>query len=94
MSISKEQIEHLANLDRLDISEKEKEKFSDQISSVLDYFEQLSELDTENVAPLDHVFDLKNVTRPDEVKAPFSEDKVLAEAPEIEKRQIKVKKVL
>jgi aspartyl-tRNA(Asn)/glutamyl-tRNA(Gln) amidotransferase subunit C len=87
-------IEHLARLARLDISEDEKKKYSGQISAILDYFSQLNELDTDGVEPLAHVFDLKNVTRPDKEVSVFSADKTLAEAPELEKRQIKVPTVL
>lgn len=90
MAISKEHIEHLAALARLDITEKEKETYAEQISAVLDYFEQLKELDTKNVEPLCHVFDLLNITREDKTRLIFSADRVLAEAPELEKNQIKV----
>ena len=93
MTITKEHIEHLANLARLDISEAEKEKYAEQISAILDYFEQLKELDTTGVEPLAQVFDLKNVKRADVAARLYSPDKVLAEAPELEKRQIKVKGV-
>lgn len=94
MVISQDHIEHLAKLARLGITEAEKKKYAKQISSILDYFEQLKEIDTKNVAPMAHVFGLKNVTQEDKVKQYFSQEKVLAEAPEIEKKQIKVKKVL
>jgi len=93
MPISKEHIEHLANLARLDITDKEKEKYADQISSILNYFEQLKEVETGDVEPLCHVFDLQNVYREDKPQLVCSADKVLAEAPELEKRQIKVKAV-
>ena len=93
MAISKEYIEHLANLARLDITEKEKGKYAEQISSILNYFEQLKELDTKNVEPLSHVFDLRDIVREDVVSQPISVDNVLAEAPELEKRQIKVRAV-
>jgi aspartyl-tRNA(Asn)/glutamyl-tRNA(Gln) amidotransferase subunit C len=94
MVISQDHIEHLAKLARLGITEAEKKKYAKQISSILDYFEQLKEIDTKNVAPMAHVFGLKNVVQEDKVKQSFSQEKVLAEAPEIEKKQIKVKKVL
>lgn len=94
MVISQDHIEHLAKLARLGITEAEKKKYAKQISSILDYFEQLKEIDTKNVAPMAHVFGLKNVVQEDKVKQPFSQAKVLAEAPELEKKQIKVKKVL
>jgi len=90
MIITKAQLEHLARLARFDIKEEEKEKYAEQISAILDYFKELNELDTTGVEPLTHVFDLENVLRPDTIKENFSADKVLAEAPAIEKRQIKV----
>ena len=93
MTISKEQIEHLANLSRLDVTEKEKGKFSEQISLILDYFEKLNELDVEGVEPLAYVTDLNNVARADKTDDFCTSDKVLAEAPELEKRQVKVKPV-
>ena len=94
MVVSEEHIEYLANLAHLGLTEKEKSKYAEQISSILDYFKKLEELDTNGVEPLAHVFDLKNVVREDKVKQIFSEEKVLAEVPEIEKKQIKVKSVL
>jgi len=94
MVISQDHIEHLAKLARLGITEDEKKKYAKQISSILDYFEQLKEVDTKNVAPMAHVFGLKNITQEDKAKQYFSQEKVLAEAPQIEKKQIKVKKVL
>ena len=93
MAVSKEQIEYLANLARLDVTEKEKEKYADQMSAILNYFEELKELDTENVEPMAQVFEMSNISRADKVRKPFSADKVLAEAPELEKRLIKVKAV-
>lgn len=94
MKIDKSQIEHLAKLARLEIAEEEKKKYSEQISAILDYFVQLNELDTEEVEPLSHVFDLNNITRQDKESLIFSADKTLAEAPELERRQIKVPPVL
>ncbi len=93
MNINKEHIEHLANLARLGITEEEKEKYAEQISSVLDYFTELNELNTDNVEPLTHVFELENVVRPDKEVRTVEADKVLAEAPELEKKQVKVKAV-
>ena len=90
MVISKVQLEHLARLARFDIKEEEKEKYAEQVSAILDYFKELNELDTEGVEPLAHIFDLDNVTRADEVKENFSADTVLAEAPALERKQIKV----
>ena len=94
MSIDRIQIEQLAHLARLDITEEEKSRYADQISSLLDYFGQLSELNTDRVEPLAQVFESDNIVRPDVVAQGFSEDAVLAEAPDLEKRQIKVPSVI
>jgi len=88
------QIEHLAHLARLGITQEEKKKFSQQISAILEYFIQLEQLETQGVAPLAQVFDSGNVTREDKAKILFSRDSALSEAPEMEKNQIKVKLVL
>jgi aspartyl-tRNA(Asn)/glutamyl-tRNA(Gln) amidotransferase subunit C len=90
MDLLEKHIEHLANLARLGISETEKKKYAEQMSAILEYFEQLKEVDTKGVEPMSHISNLSNVTRKDVVDTPFSQDKVLAEAPEIEKRQVKV----
>jgi len=91
--LNKSQIEHLANLARLDINEAEKKKYAEQISSVLEYFRQLDELDTSKVEPTDHITGLQNVTREDEVREIYSTKKILKAAPEIEANQVKVKAV-
>ncbi|MBU1131795.1 Asp-tRNA(Asn)/Glu-tRNA(Gln) amidotransferase subunit GatC [Patescibacteria group bacterium] len=93
MPISKKHIEHLAELARLDITEEEKEKYAEQISSILEYFEQLNEMDTMNVEPLAQVNESFNSLRSDEVLLPFSAEKTLAAAPQSEKNQIKVNAV-
>jgi len=94
MPLDELQINHLARLARLELTEDEKKKYSEQISQILDYFEQLKGIDTAGIAPLTHVSEQNNVFREDEVKQIFSEDRVLAEAPEIVRRQVKVKLVL
>ncbi|KKR07868.1 MAG: Aspartyl/glutamyl-tRNA(Asn/Gln) amidotransferase subunit C [Parcubacteria group bacterium GW2011_GWC2_39_14] len=93
MKLDKAQIEHLANLAKLDISEEEKEKYAEQLSSILEYVDKLNEIDTKNIEPLSQVSGAIDVLRPDVVKQCFSQEKVLAEVPDLEKRQIKVKKV-
>ncbi|KKQ78627.1 MAG: Aspartyl/glutamyl-tRNA(Asn/Gln) amidotransferase subunit C [Parcubacteria group bacterium GW2011_GWC2_38_7] len=93
MKLDKAQIEHLANLAKLDISEEEKAKYAEQLSSILEYMDKLNEIDTTNVEPLSQVSGAIDVLRLDAVKQCFSQEKVLAEVPVLEKRQIKVKKV-
>ncbi|MBT4722830.1 Asp-tRNA(Asn)/Glu-tRNA(Gln) amidotransferase subunit GatC [Candidatus Falkowbacteria bacterium] len=91
--INEEHIEHLAMLAKLDVTQKEKKKYAEQISAILEYFDELKELNTKGIKPLAHVIKLKNVMRKDEVREIFSKDQVLAEAPELEKRQVKVNAV-
>jgi len=91
MTINKEQIEHLADLARLAVSEEEKVKYAEQLSSILEYFEQLNAIETANVQPLAQVFEMENITREDEPKNIFSKEKVLADCPEMEKGQVRVK---
>ncbi len=69
MSLTPEQVRHVAKLARLRLSEAEVEKFSTQLSSILDYVVILNEVDTEGVAPTSQVTGLENVTRKDEVRS-------------------------
>lgn len=62
-----EQIEHIAKLSKLELTAEEKDKYSRELSSVLDYVEQLSEVNTDNVEPTANITGLSNVFREDEV---------------------------
>ncbi len=74
MSISKENIEHIASLARLSLTEEEKDLFGSQLSSILDYMEKLNELDTTDVEPTSHVLPLSNVMR-DDVSGAFNPER-------------------
>lgn len=96
MKLTKQQVEHVAKLARLGLSEKEVEKFQTQLSGILDYVEQLNEVNTEGVEPTAQVTGLLNVTREDKVKthALAKPEKLLAcSSLPIERNQIKVKNV-
>lgn len=67
MSISKQQVLHVANLAKLKLTEKEVARFQKQLSKVLDYFEQLNEIDTSKTKPTSQTTGLKNVFRKDEI---------------------------
>ena len=75
------EVEHVAKLARLDFNEEDKKKLSEHLGEILDYIDQLNELDTENVKPTSHVIPVKNVVRPDEVKPSLTRDEALANAP-------------
>ena len=92
--LSKEEIEHIALLARLSLTEKEKELFGTQLSSILDYMEQLGGLDTSDVDPLSHVIELSNVFRNDELKPGLTREEALRNAPQRSEKFFKVPKVL
>ena len=101
--ITKQQVQHIAKLARLGITEKEEEKFAKELSSILDYIEKLKEVDVSNVQPTSHPYFIENVMRKDEAKNPASptcrpassalSEKLLREAPETKDGYVKVKSV-
>lgn len=95
MSLTKQEVEHIALLSRLGLSEDEKEKFAKQLSSILEYVEQLKGVDTEGVIPTAQVTGLENVYKADEVEAVSSDirDALLKQAPNVEDNLIKTKAV-
>jgi len=94
MSITIKDVEHVANLARLDLSDADKEQFAGQLNAILKYAEKLNQLDTEGIEPTSHVLPLANVMREDTVKASLPIEKVLLNAPEDEDGQFKVPAVL
>ncbi|MFD2638063.1 Asp-tRNA(Asn)/Glu-tRNA(Gln) amidotransferase subunit GatC [Piscibacillus salipiscarius] len=92
--ISKDQVKHVANLARLAINEEEAEKYSEQLSAIIDFSEQLNELDTSNVEPTTHVLDMKNVMRKDEPKEWISKEDALKNAPDKQDGQFRVPSIL
>ena len=89
-------VDHIAKLARLGLDEKEKTKFAQELSSILNFVEKLNEVDTDQVEPMAHVTGLKNIKREDVEKEKDKEDtdRLVELAPEEEKRQVKVKAVL
>jgi len=94
MKLTDEEVRHIALLARLGISEAEVEKFRNQLSSILENFDILSQVDTEGLAPTAQSVSLENVYRPDEAKPSLPVDEVLANAPEKEDNSFKVNAVL
>jgi aspartyl-tRNA(Asn)/glutamyl-tRNA(Gln) amidotransferase subunit C len=84
MKIDKEQVEHVAKLARLDITEAEKEAFSRQLSAILTYMEQLNGFDTSGVEPTATILEQTNVVRDDVSRACLPVESALANAPERE----------
>ena len=96
MKLTKQEIEHIANLARLKLTDKEIKKYGDQLSGVLSYIDQLKEVNTDDVEPTAQVTGLTNVLRDDKVRVWDKEEtkEALEQAPEFEDNQVKVKRVL
>lgn len=93
-TIDREQVHKVAHLARLDLTPDEEQRFTTQLSNILDYFEQLSELDTTDVPPTARAIDVVNITRADAL-TPFGDrDRILEGAPDREGEFFKVPKIL
>lgn len=86
-------VEHVAKLAKLQLSEEEKEKFTKQLGDVLKYVEQMNEVDTTGVKPMAHAFDFVNVMREDEVVHEQTKDELMKNAPEEENGFFRVPKI-
>ncbi len=94
MKITKEAVEHVAQLARLGITEEEKEEFAKDLSSILEYIDKLNRVNTEGVEPTAHILPIHNVFREDAVKPSLSIEEALMNAPDREDRFIKVPAIL
>ena len=94
MSLSEKDVQYVAKLARLEITDQETAKYTQQLGNILDYVQQLSKLDTSNVEPLAHVLDLKNVTRVDKVAPSLTQQEVLSNGPEIQSGHFRVPKIM
>jgi aspartyl-tRNA(Asn)/glutamyl-tRNA(Gln) amidotransferase subunit C len=94
MKLSYEQVRHIAWLARLGLSEEEVEKFSLQLSNILENFEILKQVDTTNVPPATHTIPLQNVIRKDDVADSYPQAEILSNAPKQEGDCFKVQAIL
>ena len=94
MTISREDVEHIAFLARLGLNEDEKRMFQEQLSGILEYMQTLAELDTSDIPPTAQVIPLRNVMRPDTVAPSLPREAVLANAPDRESDFLRVPPVL
>ena len=94
MKLTKEEVLHIAKLSRLTLTDEQVERFSNQMSGVLEYVGQLNEVDTDNVEETSQVTGLENVYRDDEVKQFDKQKDLVAQAPASEDNQVKVPNVL
>lgn len=93
MAISKDEVKRIADLARIELTVAEIEQYQVELSGILDYIDQLNELDTTDVPPTAQVTGLENQLRPDVVNYEFNRDDMLASAIETAEGHIKVKSV-
>ncbi|MBU0961544.1 MAG: Asp-tRNA(Asn)/Glu-tRNA(Gln) amidotransferase subunit GatC [Proteobacteria bacterium] len=82
MKITREEVEHVAKLARLNLSEEELVRMTGQLDNILAYVAKLDELDTEGVAPTTHAFSINNAFREDEVTESLPRAEALANGPD------------
>ncbi len=92
--ISIKDVEHVALLARLTLTEDEKQIYSKQLSDILEHVHKLQDLNTDGIQPTAHVLPLKNVFREDRVGEHMPVDQVLANAPDRQDKFFKVPKIV
>jgi aspartyl-tRNA(Asn)/glutamyl-tRNA(Gln) amidotransferase subunit C len=92
--ITRAQVEHVARLARLELTEAEKDVMTQQLDRILGYVDKLNELDTSAVEPTSHAIPMENVLREDEVRPSLAPDDALANAPERQDAFFKVPKII
>ena len=92
--LTRADVEHVARLARLDLSDAELEQFTEQLGVILQHAEQVAALDTDGVAPTSHPLPLVNVFRADVARPGLDRDEVLAMAPATEDGRFRVPRIL
>ncbi|MBQ3318697.1 Asp-tRNA(Asn)/Glu-tRNA(Gln) amidotransferase subunit GatC [Candidatus Saccharibacteria bacterium] len=95
MKITREDIDHLAELSNFSLEDAEKESLKGDLENIIQYISELSNLDTDGISPTFQVFEMENVWRDDEILAQDADrESLLALTKEEEDHQIKIPKVL
>lgn len=94
VKISREEVEHVAFLARLALTEEELVTNTEQLNSILDYAAMLEKLNTDDIKPTAHAVPLHNVLREDQVKPSMAREKVLANAPDAQDGFFKVPRIV
>lgn len=93
-TLSAADVRAIADLARLELSGDDVARYQRQLSDILDYFQKLEELDTSHIDPTSSVLPLTNVMRPDQAGAALSVDEAIANAPDSDGAQFRVRAVL
>ncbi len=93
MKLTLDQVKHVAKLANLPLTSKEEEKYSEQLSKILDYIEQLNKVNTSNVEPTFNVTGQNNVMREDTTAGCLTQEEVLQNAPKEKNKMFETKGV-
>jgi aspartyl-tRNA(Asn)/glutamyl-tRNA(Gln) amidotransferase subunit C len=94
MKITKEDVVHVANLARLELSEESIDKFAGQIGEILDHVDSLKRVDTQGVSATSHAISLTNAFRDDDMAEPADRQRCMSNAPESEDGSFVVPKII
>ena len=94
MKISSREVEYVANLARLEVTDREKEKFTAQLNDILLYIDKLNELDTKGVEPMSHAIAITNAFREDKILDSIGTEISLANVPDARGEFFRVPKVI
>lgn len=94
MKLTLEEVEHIAELARLRLTDEEMARYAEQLSEILDYAARLQSVDTSGISPTARVITAGNVLREDETRPGLSRQELLGNAPETEKGQFRVPPIL
>ncbi|WP_138432111.1 Asp-tRNA(Asn)/Glu-tRNA(Gln) amidotransferase subunit GatC [Fodinibius saliphilus] len=94
MSVTKEDVNYVADLARLELTEEETESLTGDMNQILDHIETLEEVDTSDVEPLEHVIELEYRLRDDNAKEPLSHEDALKNAPDADSDYFRVPRVI
>ena len=94
MRLSPEEVEHVALLARLWLRDEQRERFTTQLNSILEHFEQLQQVDTSEVPPMSHAVPMSNVLREDEPGASLSVEEVIQNAPDTRRDCFRVPRII
>ena len=92
--ITMRDVEHVARLSRLALTDQEKERMRRELDGILSYIDKLRALDTANVPPTSHAVPMTNVMREDEPRPSLAQDEMLANAPERSGEFFRVPKII
>jgi aspartyl-tRNA(Asn)/glutamyl-tRNA(Gln) amidotransferase subunit C len=92
--LTRDEVAHVADLARLELTDEELDLFTGQLAEVLDHAADIASLDLADVVPTAHAMAVTNVLRPDEVQPCLDRDEVLAQAPLVEDYRFRVPRIL